>query len=211
MRDVPFEFSEGCSTLCRVFVLTLASGARFGFSDHDRVFEFDGLTCAPMDATDTESQLGFASDSGALRTLFAVDLTGPDIRGGALDDARLDEFRVDWKRPSDFVQIARGRIGPVRYNDAGFEADWLGLSTLLNRSTGRVFARRCDAEFGDERCGLNAANFPDGTTCPRTLTACRDQFSNTRNYRGFPYLVGDDVLQSGLHLTPTRDGGSRYE
>ena len=30
------------------------------------------------------------------------------------------------------------------------------------------------------------------------------------NYRGFPYLLGDDVLQKGVHLTPTRNGGSRY-
>lgn len=211
MRDVPFEFSEGCSTLCRVFILTLHDESKFGFSDHDCAFEFDGVTCAPMEATDTESQLGFASDSGALRTLFDINLAAPDIRAGALDNARLDEYRVDWKQTSDFVHIARGRIGPVRYNETGFEADWLGLSTLLNRATGRVFARRCDAEFGDARCGLNAANFDAGTTCPRTLKACREQFSNAQNYRGFPYLVGDDVLQSGLHLTPTRDGGSRYD
>jgi len=82
----------------------------------------------------------------------------------------------------------------------------LGQATLLDRSTGRVFSRRCDAEYGDERCGLVAQ---DGESCERTLEACKG-FGNTLNFRGFPYLLGDDVLQKGVHLTPRRTGGSRY-
>ena len=88
----------------------------------------------------------------------------------------------------------------------GFEADWLGQATLLDRSTGRLFSRRCDAEYGDARCGLTVE---PGQSCARTLEACRG-FGNVLNYRGFPYLLGDDVLQAGVHLTPSRDGGSRY-
>lgn len=210
MRNVPFNVSDGTTTLCRVFIIELSDDRRFGFTDHDRALEFDSVKCAPMESADTETELGFGSDSGALRSVFDIDLDAASIRNGALDNAQLTEYIVDWSNPEDSLLLTRGRIGPVRVSGNGFEVDWLGLSTLLNRSTGRVFSRRCDAELGDARCGLDLASFPEGTVCPRTFHACKNQFGNSVNFRGFPYLLGDDVLQKGLHLTPPRDGGSRY-
>lgn len=98
----------------------------------------------------------------------------------------------------------------IRQRGQAFEAEWTGEAAKLNRSFGRVYSKICDAEFGDERCGLNAADFPDGTSCPRSLEACREQFDNVMNYRGFPYLLGDDALQAAPQITERRDGSSRY-
>ena len=206
MRELPFDASDGATTLARVFIITLATGERHGFTDHDRSLVFDGVACKPMRASDTEARTGFDADSGAVRTVFDLDLSRDAIAGGALDGAGLDEHRVDWTDPAKSVLVARGRIGTVTLDGEGFEADWLGQATLLDRSTGRLFSRRCDAEYGDARCGLTVE---PGQSCARTLEACRG-FGNVLNYRGFPYLLGDDVLQAGVHLTPSRDGGSRY-
>ena len=210
MRDLPF--APDCQTLCRAFILTLTDSSRHGFTDHDRPLSVDGTPCKPMAAADTEQRAGFDSDSGALRTTFDIDLSPDAIRDGALDGARIDEFRVDWSAPYNYVLMTSGRLGEVSMgrDGEGFEADWLGRTTLLDRSTGRVFSRRCDAALGDARCGVDASSLAPGTTCPRTLDACRDRFDNAVNFRGFPYLLGDDVLQAGVHLTPTRTGGSRY-
>ncbi|MGB6318074.1 MAG: DUF2163 domain-containing protein, partial [Litorimonas sp.] len=168
--------------------------------------DFDGLAVKPMQAAESEARSGFGADSGALRAVFDVDLPREAILSGALDGASLAEHRVNWVDPAQSVHVSTGRIGAVSVGRDGFEADWLGLSTLLERSTGRVVSRRCDAEYGDARCGLTAQ---PGVSCPRTLAACR-AFGNVANFRGFPYLLGDDVLQKGLDRTPVKDGGSRY-
>lgn len=210
MRDLSPQFAahlaSGTTTLCRLFILTLSSGEHFAFSDHDRPFEFEGVIVEPMVAAQTEQRADFAADSGALKSVFNLDLSRDAILAGALDGARLAEYRVNWADPTQHVLITKGRLGPVTLDEDGFEAEWLGLSTLLERSTGRVFSRRCDAEYGDDRCGLAAQ---PGQSCARSYDACK-AFGNTQNFRGFPYLLGDDVLQKGVHLTPSRTGGSRY-
>jgi len=204
--ELEAHLASGTTTLCRLFILTLADARRFSFTDHDRPLDFEGVMARPMLAAETEQRAGFDADSGALKTVFDVDLSREDLLSGALDGAMLAEHRVNWADPSQSVLITTGRIGAVTVSGDGFEADWLGQATLLDRSTGRVFSRRCDAEYGDARCGLTAQ---PGQSCARTMDACK-AFGNTLNYRGFPYLLGDDVLQKGVHLTPTRDGGSRY-
>lgn len=204
--ELDAHLATGTTTLCRTFVLTLADNRRFAFTDHDRPLVFDGLVAKPMEPADTEQRAGFDADSGALRSIFDIDIPRDDILNGVLDGAVLAEYRVNWADPSQSIHLTTGRIGSVTVAENGFEADWLGQATLLDRSTGRVFSRRCDAEYGDRRCGLTAQS---GQSCARTLAACK-AFGNTLNFRGFPYLLGDDVLQKGVHLTPNRTGGSRY-
>lgn len=204
--ELQAHLATGATTLCRVFILSLADGQRFAFTNHDLPLAFDGLVAKPMEAAETEQRSGFDADSGALRSVFDIDISREDILDGTLDGATLAEHCVNWEDPAQSVHLTTGRIGGVTVTGDGFEADWLGQATLLDRSTGRVFSRRCDAEYGDTRCGLAAQS---GQSCARTLDACK-AFGNTLNFRGFPYLLGDDVLQKGVHLTPNRTGGSRY-
>jgi len=91
-----------------------------------------------------------------------------------------------------------------------FTVELSGQGAQLSRTQGRVFSRMCDARLGDARCGLSIDDFPSHTQCPRTFTACRDIFGNSVNFRGFPYLIGDDAMQSGPDGSPALDGGSRY-
>ena len=126
-----------------------------------------------------------------------------------MDAAQLSQFRHDW-RSGETTLLSKGRIGEVSFSDQEISVEWLGQSSLLDRSTGRVFSRQCDASFGDARCGLTLSDFAEDTICPRSFQACRDQFSNSVNFRGFPYLLGDDVLQAGVGESDIRDGSSRY-
>ena len=212
--ELQSHIDGGVTTLCSLWRLELKDGTQIGLTDHDRPLRFQGLSYNPQNsftASDTETRLGFAADSGALRLVFNLpELNQASLQAGILDDARLIHYRVNWQDVSQFVLMSVGRVGQVQASGDGFEADWLGLATQLERSTGRIFSAQCDAEFGDARCGLNPADFPDGTICPRTFEACRAQFSNTENFRGFPYLLGDDALQASPQIGERRDGSSRY-
>lgn len=201
------------TTFCSLWKLDFKTRASLFLTNHDDVITHDGETYLPQQAADlgvTESRTGLSVDSGGIRTLLTLpNISAQDIRDGILDGAQLSEFWHDW-RSGETELLSKGRIGEVSFSGDEISVEWLGQASLLDASTGRVFSRQCDASFGDARCGLNTANFADGTTCPRSFTACRDQFANTVNFRGFPYLLGDDVLQAGVSESNIRDGSSRY-
>ena len=201
------------TTFCSLWKLEFASRPTLFLTDHDDIILHDGDSYLPQQAADgtlTESRTGLSVDSGGLRTSLTLpNISAQDIRDGILDGAQLSEFRHDWRK-AETELITEGRIGEVSFSGDDITVEWLGQASLLDSSTGRVFSRQCDASFGDMRCGLDKANFADGTLCPRTFAACRDQFSNTVNFRGFPYLLGDDVLQAGVSDSDIRDGSSRY-
>jgi len=203
------------TTLCWLWRITLSDGTKFGFTDHDVMLTIEGLDYEPetgLTPGETESRIGFSIDTGAVQGVLTSErITSDDINSGRFDNAVIENFRVNWTDTSQVVAIAKGRIGTIRQKAGVFEAEWIGQSSLLDRSQGRVFSRICDAEFGDNRCALDPANFPEGTTCPRTFMTCRDQFSNTVNFRGFPYLLGDDALTAAPQEGEIFNGGSRYD
>lgn len=47
--------------------------------------------------------------------------------------------------------------------------------------------------------------------CDKTLTACRDRFSNLLNFRGFPHIPGEDWVTSYPKNGEIHDGTSREE
>ena len=202
------------TTLCSLWKLELGSHPSLFLTDHDDSLSHDGETYFPEQAADgtlTEFRAGLSIDSGGLRTSLTLpNISALDIRGGILDGAQLSQFRQDW-RSGETELIAKGRIGDVSFSGDEISVEWFGQASLLDQSTGRVFSRQCDASFGDARCGLDKSNFAKGTICPRSFAACRDQFANTVNFRGFPYLLGDDVLQAGVSDSDIRDGSSRYK
>ena len=219
MRELSPELinclSQSVTTFCTAWKLELKDGRVFGFSEHDRDLVIDGVTYSAgssLTESEAEHRLGFASDNGAIEgVLDAASISESDITDGILQEAKLSRLKVNWQEPTQFIVISVGELGQVTTRRDHYEIEWLGLSHKLGRSTGRVFSKKCDASFGDARCGVDVSQFPDGTVCPKTLEACRHQFGNVINFRGSPFLLGDDGLYSGPKEGAPKDGGSRYK
>ena len=201
------------TTFCSLWKIDIPSRETLCLTDHDEVIIHEAHTYLPQNSADPAQanlNAGLSVDSGGVRTsLSGSDISPQDIRDGALDNALFFHFQHDW-RSGETKLLFKGRVGEVSFTGREMLIEWLGQASLLDQTTGRVFSRQCDASFGDSRCGLNIADFAEGTTCPRTHTACRDTFGNTDNFRGFPYLLGDDALQAGVADSDPRDGSSRY-
>ncbi len=223
MRDFSPEFSAHiggeATTLCWVWKLTRTDGIVLGFTDHDISLSIAGVVyqaASGFSPSDIDNRLGFALDNSSVQGLLSSDvITDVDIRAGKYDSAAVDISRVNWMNPIENGLIWRGKLGdittkPDPNNDGHFEAELVGQAAVLERATGRVFARGCDASFGDSRCGLNAGDFPAGTVCPRTFEACQNQFDNTVNFRGFPYMIGEDAAYAAPRAGDVKDGSSRY-
>ncbi|MEI9995690.1 MAG: DUF2163 domain-containing protein [Rhizomicrobium sp.] len=46
--------------------------------------------------------------------------------------------------------------------------------------------------------------------CDKQFATCRDRFANSVNFRGFPYMPGNDAVLASPTQTQPMDGGSRY-
>ncbi len=165
MIDIPpalqAKLDAGVTTLAWCWVLTRRDGLVYGFTDHDRALTAAGVRCEP-EAGFSAGSARVGSDSGPARAAVfgALDsdrLSQTDLVGGLWDSARVELYRVDWSEPHLFFKAFTGELGAVTFTDAGFEAEVAGLSARLNRRIGRVFSRRCDAELGDQRCGVDLA------------------------------------------------------
>lgn len=163
MRALPPELQtlleSGATTLCWCWRIDRVDGASLGFTDHDAALSFDDVTYEAGSAEESgviEQTAGFSVDAAAVAGVLSADVvTEADIAGGAYDGAEIRLFRVNWAEPSMRVLIWRGFIGEIRRGETGFEAEIRGLSSALDRSIGRVIQRRCDAELGDARCGVD--------------------------------------------------------
>ena len=197
-------------TLCFCWRLTRADGQVFGLTSHDRPLERAGILFMPgavMDAERFDQSETLAPDvaaaTGALSSDFIHD---EDLRDGLWDGCQVEVFRTDWQ-VTDFglLQVWSGFLSAVSMTEDGaFQAELLSRKADLQRPIGRVLQRRCDAVLGDARCGA----LVEGRSCDQRFETCRDVFANTDNFRGFPYLPGNDFILSGPSAVGN-DGGKR--
>lgn len=159
------RLAAGDVTLCACWRFERADGAVFGATDHDEVLTFDGVSYLPaagLEAVTFESSSGLApgrvAASGAMSLSFLV---AEDVDAGLWDGARADVWRVDWRAPEHRVMIWSGRFSEITRRGDACAAELVSLKADLERTIGRVYARACDAEVGDARCGvdLSGASF----------------------------------------------------
>ena len=168
MRVLPEGLADhhalGATTLCHCWRLDLKSGEAMGFTDHDRALSFDGLTFEAetgFTASEIESSLGLSVDNlEASGALSSPRISEARIAGGDFDNAAVSLWRVNWQDVSQRVLLRSGHIGEVTRGGTGFTAELRGLAHQLNQPQGRIFQFGCDAELGDQRCGVNLAD-PD--------------------------------------------------
>lgn len=203
MRDIPealqTRLADDALTLCLCWRLTRRDGEVFGLTDHDTDLLIAGFTYKPGAALEggqfvqsIDLKPGHAAAAGFLSNDFIQE---GDLRSGLWDGCQIDVLRVDWRAPeTGQIHIWSGYLTESTMLDNGkFQADLASLKADLERPVGRVLQRQCDAAFGDERCGVREV----GQSCDQRFETCRDVFSNTANFRGFPHMPGNDFVLAG--------------
>lgn len=214
MKQISDEFYARLSgealTLCLCWRLVRRDGFEVGITDHDQSLIIEDVDYKPGAAIDggrfvqsLDLKPGQASASGALAS-DAIDEV--DLKSGLWNGCRVTVYRADWQRPDlGQLHIWSGYLSEVRFTQTGqFEAELVSLKADLERPIGRVLQRQCDAQLGDERCGAD----PAGRTCDQSCRTCRDVFANTENFRGFPYMPGNDFVVAGPAASGN-NGGKR--
>lgn len=217
MRSIPTDLAarieSGAAMLCHVWLLTRSDAVRLGFTDHDRELTVDGVTCSAASgwtAGAVDQALGFSAGQGAAAGALDSDaITEADIAAGLYDGCEVECRRLDWTDPTLSVTLWSGRIGKIKREGSAFTAEVEGPLAELDRVAGRTYGRLCDANLGDARCTVPSSHLDFGLGCDKRFATCRDRFSNTLNFRGFPTIPGDDFLTAYPAEGERNDGSSR--
>jgi uncharacterized phage protein (TIGR02218 family) len=133
-----------------------------------------------------------------------VDLTSPSYKGSGTVDgvatnhtfsaSGLDGYQEGW--------FTGGKVTWLTGDNAGAVME---IKFHLNNGAEVSFdlweTMPFDIVVGD--------SFSVTAGCDKSLATCRDRFNNVPNFRGFPYIPGNDAVTSYANTGDANDGGSK--
>ncbi|MFC5385357.1 DUF2163 domain-containing protein [Aquamicrobium segne] len=153
------HFGQAVTSICHCWRLERRDGAIFGFTDHDCKLQVDGMVFEPqtgLSASEARQSLGLSVDTVDVEGALSSDhIRDEDIAAGLYDGATVETFLVNWRKPEHFARIRKATIGKITRSDGRFVAELESLLHQLDKPNGRYVTRKCDAELGDGRCGVN--------------------------------------------------------
>ncbi len=160
--DFQIHLDSGATTLCWCWRLERNDGLVMGFTDHDRIIEFDGVSYEPasgFEGTQIASSTGLNVDNmDVMGALVSGRLNETDLAAGLFDNALVNIYRVNWADTDQRTLLRSGNLGEVTRAQNSFTAEVRGLTHLLNQPRGRIYQFGCDAVFGDDACGIDVNN-----------------------------------------------------
>lgn len=126
------------------------------------------------------------------------DIRGADLEAGLFDKAAFTIFQTNRTAPDEGVIVhARGTLSNIkRDTDGNWTCDLHSLAFSLSQVTGRSYGVLCDANLGDERCGVNLDDF----TFPGIVTSVTSR-------RVFSALIDPQPLGSDSLMVSELEAG----
>ncbi len=178
MRYLPEDFAahlaSGATTLCTCWLITRQDGERFGYTDHDRSLEIEGILFHPesgMTGSALQSSADMATDNATLEGVLSTDhMSHEDLSLGRYDDATISIWKVNWRAPEQRVLLKEGNFGEVTVTESGFSVEMRGISHRLSQTVGRRYQKKCDAVLGSAKCGVDLT-LPENKTSATVLVS----------------------------------------
>lgn len=152
------RLASGVTTLCRCWRITRRDGAVLAFTDHDETVSFGGddFRSAGGFATSADAAAGLSAGGAEVEGALSADgIDADDLAAGRFDGATVEVWLVDWSEPALRERLRTGTVGEVTRAGGAFRAELRGPAQALDEERGRRFARGCDADLGDGRCGVD--------------------------------------------------------
>lgn len=152
--------------LCRcVKIATKNGGLEFGFTDHDLPLTMDReyIPERAFDATATENSVNLRVNNLTTRSVIGIkadEITGIQLSGGLLDEARITVAIIDWTSPPTDILcgdvILNGLIGKVTSTSGAYNCE-VRSEAISKLNTNRSFrlSPTCEWDFGSVQCGFD--------------------------------------------------------
>jgi uncharacterized phage protein (TIGR02218 family) len=159
---VPAWLNPALISMALCWRLDRRDGIALGFTTHDRDLTISGLIyrAAPgMLPSAISVSDGFDVDTLDVSGALTDDaISARDLADGRWDGARVRIFASSWEAPgADVLPLARGELGDVGMQGAGFTAEMRGPTAMLERPVVDQTSPECRAELGDRRCRVDMA------------------------------------------------------
>lgn len=175
------HLEEEVLTLCTCWRVTRQDGTILRFTSLDKDVVVGSETFMSGVGSYAPSAIATSADLSVdnLDVSIVLDneaITYTDLIAGLYDYASVEIMLVNWADPSQgFVTLRRGVIGEVEVKKHTARAELRGLTQKYQQVIGRVFTRRCLADFGDTKCRLDLNSYQvtgtvSAVTSPTELT-----------------------------------------
>ncbi|MEM7243269.1 MAG: DUF2163 domain-containing protein [Pseudomonadota bacterium] len=168
-RDISAEFEAhlktGTTTTCRCWWVLRSDGVGLGFTDHDRLLEFEDKSFEPtagFNARVLQTGQGLNVDNSEIAGVLSSErIDADDLASGKYDGAEVWVWLVNWQDADQRHLQFRGYLGEIVFSGHEFTAELRSLTDRLSSPVGRSYLKQCDAQLGDGRCrfNLDAPNF----------------------------------------------------
>lgn len=202
------HYASDYTTLATIWEVTRRDGIVYGFTDHEEPITFEGVTYRPTSVYDagtfkTSDQMNV--DDVSLTGLLALDsITAASIEAGRWDGAIVEIAEVNYADTSMGSNVLRyGEVGDIQRSGETYIAELRGLMQALQNTIGRIVQPNCDANLGDERCGvdleaLRVAHTVTARTSNREFTA--SGATEAANYFRFGVVTWTSGENDGLSM-----------
>ena len=157
------HYRQTTTTLATSWRVQRRDGQTYGWVDHDRDMQVDGVTyraSAGLRASATQTTADL--QPGTLDVAAFMDVSSEqDIEAGIWDEAQVTVFEARWDVPPTAVDatqcniLMHGRLGKIDRQTGTFTAQLHGLLEQLDTQIGRVFGPTCPWRLGDSRCQVD--------------------------------------------------------
>ena len=168
MREVSAGFAARlaaeATALALLWRIVRRDGVALGFTTHDRALWVDGIEYRPAPGMSPSAiQQSDGLDVSTMEVAGALSsdaISDGDLAAGLYDGAAVSLALVDWQAPGEgTMALARGAIGTVSREGAGFTAELRGSARAFEAVPVELLSPECRAEFGDRRCRVALAGW----------------------------------------------------
>lgn len=148
---------------------------------------------------------GYSCDADLGDARCTIDLTDPLYRGVGAVTALLDQRRFTVSGLDDFADqwFAGGKLAWSSGANANRAMEVKRHGAAAGLVTLELWQAMSEAvAIGD--------GFVVTAGCDKQFSTCKAKFANAVNFRGFPYMPGNDAVTAYPTKDQTLDGGSRY-
>ena len=146
------------TTLATLWKVIRTDGVIKCFTDHVRDINYQGQLYNAASgfqptAIQVKNDLSIDNVEGILDH---NEISEQDLQAGRYDFAELEIHLINYEDTSqNGMLLKRGWLGEVTLERGQFTAEVRGLTQIITQNIGRVYSPTCDANLGDERCGVD--------------------------------------------------------
>lgn len=148
---------------------------------------------------------GYACDADLGDARCTIDLTNAAYNGDGTVTSVIDARRFSASGLSGFADgfFSGGKLTWATGANAGRAMEVKRHGLVSGVASFELWQPMSEAIAAADTFNVTAG-------CDKQFATCKAKFANGANFRGFPYLIGNDAAGAAVTSTQALDGGSRY-